>query len=35
VIGSTRKQAAAALDLLVDDGRAGRRDQEGFALYAR
>jgi Winged helix DNA-binding domain len=35
VIGSTRKQAAAALDLLVDDGRARRRDQEGFALYAR
>jgi hypothetical protein len=34
-IGSTRKQAAAALDLLVDDGRARRRDQEGFALYAR
>jgi Winged helix DNA-binding domain len=35
VIGSTRKQAAAALDLLVDDGLARRRDQEGFALYAR
>lgn len=34
-IGSTRKQAAAALDFLVDDGRARRRDQEGFALYAR
>jgi DNA-binding MarR family transcriptional regulator len=34
-IGSTRKQAAAALDALVDDGRARRRDQEGFALYAR
>jgi DNA-binding MarR family transcriptional regulator len=35
VIGSTRKQATAALDALVDDGRARRRDQEGFALYAR
>ena len=35
VIGSTRKQAAATLDALVDDGRARRRDQEGFALYAR
>jgi Winged helix DNA-binding domain len=34
-IGSTRKQAAAALDLLVDEGGARRRDQEGFALYAR
>ena len=35
VIGSTRKQAAAALDRVVDEGRARRRDQEGFALYAR
>ena len=34
-IGSTRKQAAAVLDLLVDGGRVRRRDQEGFALYAR
>ena len=34
-IGSTRKQAAAALDLLVDGGRVRRRDQEGFGLYAR
>jgi hypothetical protein len=35
VIGSTRKQAGAALDRLVGEGRARRRDQEGFALYAR
>jgi Winged helix DNA-binding domain len=35
VIGSTRKQAAAALDSLVDQARARRRDQEGFVLYAR
>jgi DNA-binding MarR family transcriptional regulator len=34
-IGSTHKQAALALDHLVDEGRARRRDQEGFALYAR
>jgi DNA glycosylase AlkZ-like len=34
-IGSTRKQAADVLDLLVDGGRVRRRDQEGFALYAR
>jgi hypothetical protein len=35
VIGSTRKQAGAALESLVDQGLARRRDQEGFALYAR
>lgn len=35
VIGSTRKQAAAALDRLADEGKARRRDQEGFALYER
>jgi hypothetical protein len=35
VIGSTRKEAGAALDRLVDDGLARRRDQEEFALYAR
>lgn len=35
VIGCTRKQAGAALDRLVEDGQARRRDQEGFALYAR
>jgi hypothetical protein len=35
VIGSTRGQAGAALDTLVDQGLARRRDQEGFALYAR
>jgi len=35
VAGCTRKQAAAALDRLVDDGAARRRDEEGFALYVR
>lgn len=35
VIGGTRKQAGATLDRLVEQGRARRRDQEGFALYAR
>jgi CRP-like cAMP-binding protein len=35
VVGCTRKQAGAALDRLVEEGRARRRDQEGFALYAR
>jgi CRP-like cAMP-binding protein len=35
VIGSTRKQAGAVLDSLVDQGLARRQDQEGFVLYAR
>jgi hypothetical protein len=35
VIGCTRKQAAASLDRLVDDGKARRREEEGFALYRR
>jgi hypothetical protein len=35
VIGCTRREAGAMLDGLVEDGRARRRDQEGFALYAR
>jgi hypothetical protein len=35
VIGCTRKQAAAALDRLVDGGSARRRDEEGFVLYLR
>jgi Winged helix DNA-binding domain len=35
VVGCTRKQAGAALDDLVEDGIARRRDEEGFALYRR
>ena len=35
VVGCTRKQAGAALDDLVEDGIAGRQDEEGFALYRR
>ena len=35
VVSCTRKQAAAALDRLADDGQARRRDEEGFALYRR
>ena len=35
VIGLTRKEAGAALDLLVEDGTARRQDEEGFALYRR
>jgi DNA-binding MarR family transcriptional regulator len=35
VIGCTRKQAAAALDRLVEEGPARRRDEEGFVLYLR
>jgi DNA-binding MarR family transcriptional regulator len=35
ITGGTRKQASAALDRLVDDGLARRRDEEGFALYRR
>lgn len=35
VIGSTRKQAAVALDRLVEEGSARRRDEEGFVLYLR
>ena len=34
-IGCGRKQAAAALDRLVDERRARRRDEEGFTLYVR
>jgi hypothetical protein len=35
VVGCTRKQAAAALDRLADEGHAGRHEAEGFALYRR
>jgi Winged helix DNA-binding domain len=35
VVGCTRKQAAAALDGLADQGFARRRDEEGFVLYLR
>ena len=35
VVGCTRKQGAAALDRLVEDGLARRRHEEGFALYVR
>jgi Winged helix DNA-binding domain len=35
IVGSTRKQASAALDRLTEDGLARRQDQEGFALYRR
>ncbi len=35
VVGCTRKQAGAALDRLVEDRSARRREEEGFALYLR
>jgi hypothetical protein len=35
IVGCTRKEAAAALDRLVDESRARRRDEEDFALYVR
>jgi predicted ArsR family transcriptional regulator len=35
VIGCTRKQAAAALDRLVDEDTARRREEEEFVLYRR
>jgi hypothetical protein len=35
VIGCRRKQATAALDRLVDEGRARPHDEEGFRLYVR
>lgn len=35
VVGSTRKQASAALDRLADEGIARRQEEEGFALYRR
>jgi hypothetical protein len=35
VVGCRRKQAAAALERLVDEGRARPRDEEGFRLYVR
>jgi Winged helix DNA-binding domain len=34
-VGCTRKHAAAALDRLVDERLAERREEEGFALYVR
>lgn len=33
VLGSSRKEAAAALDELVDEGSAGRRPQDDFMLW--
>jgi hypothetical protein len=35
IVGSTRKEAAAALDRLTHDGLARRQEEEGFALYSR
>lgn len=35
VLGCRRKQAAAALERLVDKGSARARDEEGFRLYVR
>jgi CRP-like cAMP-binding protein len=35
ITGGTRKRASLALDRLVDEGLARRRDEEGFALYRR
>jgi chromosome segregation and condensation protein ScpB len=35
VIGCTRKQAGVALDRLVDEGRARRREEPDFVLYLR
>jgi CRP-like cAMP-binding protein len=35
IVGCTQKQATLALDRLVDEGLARRRDEEGFALYRR
>jgi Winged helix DNA-binding domain len=36
IVGSTRKQASAALDRLAEDGLARRQqEEEGFALYRR
>ena len=35
VIGCTRKQASAALDRLVDEGSARRREEGEFAVYVR
>jgi Winged helix DNA-binding domain len=35
VVGITRKEAGAALDLLVEHGTARQQDEEGFALYRR
>lgn len=35
VVGCTRKEAAASLDRLVDDGAARRREEEDFVLYLR
>jgi hypothetical protein len=35
VVGCTRKQAGAALDVLADGGSAWRHVEEGFALYRR
>ena len=35
VVGCRRKQAAAALERLADEGSARLRDEEGFRLYVR
>jgi hypothetical protein len=35
IVGCTRKEAGAALDRMVDERRARRRDEEDFVLYLR
>jgi len=35
VVSCTRKEAGAALDRMVDERRARRRDEEDFVLYLR
>jgi predicted ArsR family transcriptional regulator len=35
VIGGTRMEASHTLDRLVDEGLAGRRQEEDFVLYLR